>query len=315
MSDARNLTGNDIEKWFKGFALKAEILGKVDKSLEEIVRLFNLKLNNRLISARVFVNRDYPYGNEWIDRILEGRSLSTIRPEIKQEFSDYLLDRVLASDTILTVQNSEGRNIKIAVDVTWNLSEERAKLLKVQGRSTATNKSENDKNIPEVRKLLGIDKHLILVVNNQTDQLPSDEKLLSEIYSFVDAKAKTRSLDLTNLDPSERTNWRQSEAANPEQMWQKYSKGVQSKASNVIALEAAKRAFRDNHTPEAVFQMLTHDPQYRQFLRRDSGNSKFADLHVRAIRAGAEVEVAKEQQQRKPQQNRGPERGMQGPEL
>ena len=312
---SKRLNGKELEDWFKDFAKRTGILNETPFKMEKIIGLLDEKLNQRLNYARTSIHNYFIDGQEWIEKTLNRQSLPYISEKVKNDFANRLADLAIGTDLVLKLKDTSGRAIQIAVDVTSNDMEVDNKLRKVRGYALPNSSSKINKNIPIVRAELGIDKHLVILLERTPGRLPSDEKLLEEIYSFAESVSVTRSLDLTNLDPSERTNWRQLEAANPEQMWQKYSKGVQSKASNVIALEAAKRAFRDDHTSEAVFLMLTHDPQYRQFLRRDGGDSKFADLHVRAIRAGAEVEVAKEQQQRKPQQSREPERGVDGPEL
>lgn len=305
------LNGPELEQWFKDFARKTGILVERPFEMESTIRLFNEKLNQKLNRARVFIHKDFDNGEDWIDRTIHRRSIPNLNSEVKTEFINRLADLVIGTDAVVQVKNTKGTNVKIAVDVTSNDEQADSKLKKVRGYSVSNQVSKANKNIPVVREELGISKHLILVLNNSTDQLPNAEKLLDVIYSLAESKSATRLADLKHLDERDRFNWRESEAADPSKMWQKYSRGINSKATNVIALEASKRALRDNHSPQAVLKMLTQDPQYRQFLRRDRGDCKAAETYANAILNSANIELSSQHEQ--PTSNKSKE--IDGPQL
>lgn len=306
---SRRLNGAELEEWFKDVARKAGILNETPFELEKTVRLFDEKLNHRLSWARTSIHKYFPDGEDWIDRTLHRRAIPNISAQLKHEFANRLADLVIGIDLVLQVKNTGGNTVQIAVDVTSNDREVDNKLRKVRGFSLPSSASKANKNIPLVREELGIDKHLVVLLERTPGRLPSTEKLLDVIYAFAESTSLTRKVDLTNLDTKDRTNWRQVEAADPARMWQKYTQGINSKASSVVALEAAKRAFKDNHSLEAILNMLTEDPQYRQFLRRDSGDRKAADTYAQSICTGAETAVASESSE----QSQAPR--VQGPQL
>ena len=74
-------------------------------------------------------------------------------------------------------------------------------------------------------------------------------------------------------------------------MWKKYTQAFNAKSTAVLGLEVAKHALRENHTPKAVLNMLTQDPQYREYLRRDGGDQTRADQHAQGILAKAQAEL------------------------
>ena len=312
---SRYLSGPDVEKWFKDFARETGILKEDHFEMEKTIRLFNEQLNQRFTRARKFITNDFVFGDEWIDKVLTSKPLPNITQQVKNEFANRLADLTIGTDTIIQVKNNGGDNKVIAVDVTTNDATVQEKVRKIRGQFEPGAVSNKNANIPNVRTALGVDKHFVALFERTRGKLPSQEKMLDVIYSFAEAESKTRFLDLTNLDPKDRYNWRQEYEADPARMWQKYSQGIQSKASAIVAVEAVKRAYREKHSPEAILRMLTHDPQYRQFVRRDNGDNKAAEFSARAIYQRAVILLAEEEQQQMPQRGQDVSRGMEGPRL
>lgn len=285
------LNGIEVEEWFKDFAQKSGILNDAPFRMEDIIRLFDDQLNYRLNRARVFIAKEYVDANEWINRVIEKKPLPFINERVKIEFSKRLADLTIGTDTVLQLKNNQGENVIIAVDVTTNDSEVQDKLSKIRGHSSNHTKNNKNENIPFVRNVLGIDKHIVLLLDRTKNKLPSYEKLLDEIYSFAEVQSKTRLIDLTKLEPKERYNWRVEYEADPERMWKRYTQSFNTKPTAVLGLEVAKHALRENHSPKAVLNMLTQDPQYREYLRRDGGDRTRADIHAQGLLGKAQAEL------------------------
>ena len=270
MPQPLELNGNELEKWFKSIAHKAGILDTRRFKLEEVVGLFHRDIPERFKLARMNIDLDYPYGNQWIDRILEGRSLQ-ISEKVKAEFTDKLLDLALATDAVVKGKNVEGKEIRVAVDVTWNKSKKNEKVQKIRGNSKPQKDGiEINKNIPKVRKQLGLDKHVVVLLENRTDQLPSPEKLFSEINTFAEGKALTKVINLRNLPLHERFNW-ESYACDPKKLWDECSPGIKERTATETSVTIAAKAMRKGHSPETVSQMMVHDPEYKRLLKLNQG--------------------------------------------
>ena len=288
---SKNLNGTEIEEWFKDFARKSGILKEDPFRMEEIIRLFDIHLNYRLNRARKFIGEDFVNGVEWIDNVIKKQSLPEISEKVKIDFSNRLADLVMGTDTVLQLKDSQGKDVKIAVDVTTNAPEVPDKLKKIRGYSSHESEHNKNENIPAVRSALGVDKHLIILLERTKNELPSHEKLLDAIYAFAKTTSKTRAVDLTSLDPKDRYNWRGEYETDPERLWKKYTQAFNAKSTAVLGLEVAKHALRENHTPKAVLNMLTYDPQYRIFLRRDNEDRTRADQHAQGILVKAQAEL------------------------
>ncbi|NJM67648.1 MAG: hypothetical protein HC851_19235 [Acaryochloris sp. RU_4_1] len=293
MSQLKHLSGQEVEEWFRDFAQKAGIADKRTHSLEEVVRLLDDKLQWRLSQARLNAFQPFPDGSEWIDRITQGRSLPFIPADTRQEFVQFLLDRVVAIDVALKVKNSNGIEVAIAVDVTTNATKEADKLRKIRGHpgNEEGRNANNNRNIPDVRTDLGYDKHVVLILNDDPENLPSYEKLIDSIYAFAESKSRTRVIDLKELQPNERFNWRQEYEADPERMWQQYSAGLNLRGSVATTEEVIRRAIQAGHNEQAILTMLTRDPQYRQIVRTDKGDSLRANNYAATIYHRAKPKV------------------------
>lgn len=292
---AKSLNGFELEEWVKDFARKAGILDEKPFNIEQTIVLFSNKLNQKLNWTRTEINKIFIDSDKWIAQAIDNKPLTEVSDQVKNDFINKLADLVMATDLVVQLKNSAGENIKIAIDVTSNDKELEDKLRKIKGYPTKNMVSKANKNIPEVRSELGIDKHLILLLNRTKTLLPSQEALFDTIYAFAESSSVTRAVDLSILDPKDRYNWRVEYEADPERMWKKYTQAFNAKSTAVLGLEVAKHALRENHTPKAVLNMLTQDPQYREFFRRDGGDRTRADLYAKGIldKAQAELEQAR----------------------
>jgi hypothetical protein len=287
----KRLNGFELEDWVKNFAKKVDILNEKPFKAEQTIILFNQRLNQRLKGARSKIEEYFVEGERWIDSVLNNQPLTGLSGHVKNDFVNRLADLVMATDLVVKVKNSTGQDIQIAIDVTSNDLEIEKKLKKIRGQSTSEIFSKANKNIPEVRATLGIDKHLILLLNRTNTLLPSHKTLLDAIYAFAESPSITRTTDLSTLDPKDRYNWRVEYEADPERMWKKYTQSFTTKPSALPGLEAAKHALRENHSPKAVLNMLTQDPQYREYLRKDGGDRTRADTHAQGTLAKAQAEL------------------------
>jgi hypothetical protein len=287
----QTLNGFEIEEWVKAFAKKSGILNETPFIAEQTILLYSNKLNQRLNWARPEINKLFIEGDKWLNQAINNQDITGISEKVKNDFINKLADLVMATDLVVELKDSAGKTVKIAIDVTSNEKELEDKLRKIKGYPTRNMVSKANKNIPEVRTELGIDKHLILLLNRTKTLLPSHANLLNTIYTFAESPSVTRAVDLSTLEPKDRYNWRVEYEADPERMWKKYTQAFNAKSSAVLGLEVAKHALRENHTPQAVLNMLTQDPQYREFLRRDGGDRTRADLHAQGTLAKAQAEI------------------------
>lgn len=111
--------GELAEEWVKEFARSNRILSKQDYPLERAVIAFDDKLQLRLHSARLHIDKHFSFANEWLDLILAGKSLpERSSQQTKIELTHKLLDLVLATDLIVALKDSRGQERSIAIDVT-----------------------------------------------------------------------------------------------------------------------------------------------------------------------------------------------------
>jgi hypothetical protein len=270
---------------------KSGILDETPFITEQTIVLYSDKLNQRLNWARPEINKLFIDGDKWLNQAINNQDITGVSEKVKNDFINKLADLVMATDLVVQLKNSAGKIVKIAVDVTSNEKELEDKLRKIKGYPTKNMVSKANKNIPEARTQLGIDKHLILLLNRTKTLLPSYKTMLNAIYSFAESPSVTRAVNLSTLEPKARYNWRLEYEADPERMWKKYTQSFNTKASAVLGLEVAKHALRENHSPKAVLNMLTQDPQYREYLRRDDGDRTRADLHAQGTLAKAQAEL------------------------
>lgn len=201
MSAPRRNLGTEVEAWLKDFSRTSGILSRQDIPLEKVVRELDNLLQRRMADGRLFIANELPFAQDWIDRILSGKVLPAgSSEEAKAELKRKLLDYVLATDVIVSLRSNAGREYQIAIDVTCDPSKETEKLNRIQGRREDGDPGgfNRNTNLPTVRKALGIDKHLILIVKH--DNLPSNEVLLNELYQFANTNARTRLINLYDVE-------------------------------------------------------------------------------------------------------------------
>lgn len=281
MDEPRRLTGEELENFFKDFAKQAGILESKVSTLEDVVKLFEAKLPYKFAKAERFVKDDYPSAGEWFDKILNRRTLPLIREDIKEKLTNRLLDLVIATDAVVKVRGNDGIEKKIAVDVTANYTKEQEKVDKIRGSSGPLSRPVNhNQNLPQVRKALGIEKHIILVMNNMTDNLPSFEKLLTEIYAFANVQSKTRVLDLRQLGNDQKLDWQRDIEEDPHRLWRLCSQSLTSKIPLERSIEVANRAISRGFTRDVILKMLTLDPEYKRLVTQNKGDRINADKYA-----------------------------------
>jgi hypothetical protein len=280
MRSADRLTGAETEKWFKKFTEDTSIDSTVDCRVELLVRLLDRELNSRLINAQIRIYKDLPKGGEWIDTILSGKTPNPFTELEKNRLLEYLCDKVIAIDGVVELIDNKGSPQKIAVDVTIKESEEQDKLAKIQGRPTSKQfkNAEDNRNIPAVRKILGINKHIVLVLNSYRHKLPSYDYLLNQLQSVANTKGNTKSLNLAEIPEGQRYIWTQTARVSPKQMWDRYSQGERNQTKAKISINACIKAIRAGYDREIVGEMLKNDPQCQAYIGRGKDNSaKYID--------------------------------------
>lgn len=284
MNEPRRLTGEELENFFKDFAIRAGILDTNISKLEDVVRLFESKLPYKFAKAERFVREDYPNASEWFHKILDQKALPPIREDIKEKLTNRLLDLVIATDAVVKVRGNDGIERKIAIDVTANSTKEQEKVDKIRGISGPLKKQVNhNQNLPEVREALGIEKHIILIMNNMTDKLPSFEKLLAEIYTFANVQSKTRVLDLREISNEQKLNWKRDVEEDPQRLWLQHSQGLTSKIPLERSIEVANRAIHRGFTKDVILLMLVLDPEYKRLVNQNQGDRINADKYASLV--------------------------------
>lgn len=275
--------GDLAEEWVKEFALSNRILSKQAYPLERVVIAFDNKLQLRLHSARLHIDKHFPFANEWLDLILAGRSLpERSSQQTKIELTHKLLDLVLATDLIVTLKDRRGQERSIAIDVTADPQKEPEKLNTIGGRRKDRDptKFNRNRNIPEIRETLGIDKHLVLVLN--PNYPPSYEQLLAELHGFANVSTRTRSINLwaeTN-DISRTSQQPQSSVLKPQELWQRYNQEITTSSDIQRQVAIAEKVLQDGLQAKLP-DILACDP-FVQKIQREQGGQK-ARKHIQIV--------------------------------
>lgn len=267
------LEGPEIEAWFNKFAETVGIATKEQYSMANLVNLLSRELPKRFQDACDNLYDTYAAGNDWVDSILIGTTEPSIPKDKKQEFCEYLLDKVLAGDSRIRINNAQGNPQHILLDVTGHPKKHKSKLDKVRGLPHPSDRNGENRNvnIPKVRKALGIDKHLVLVLNNDRRLLPSYEKLLSELQDFANGKSRTGCLDLRDVPEHERFI----EAPKTDAMAEVFRQLQESAADIPLAQQLtsiAKSSFLEGFEQSEVKAILTHHPYFQKYL--DTGQQR-----------------------------------------
>lgn len=297
--------GELAEEWVKEFARSNRILSKQDYPLERVVIAFNDQLQLRLHSARLHIDKYFPFANEWLDLILAGRSLpERSSQQSKIELTHKLLDLVLATDLIVALKDNHGQERSIAIDITADPQKEQEKLNTIGGRRKDRDptKFNRNRNIPEIRESLGIDKHLVLVLN--PNYPPSYEQLLAELHGFANVSTRTRSINLwsSTNDISRTSQQPQSSALKPQELWRRYNQGITTSSDVQRQVAIAEIACQDGLQAKLP-DILACDP-FVQKIQREQGGQK-ARQHIQVIIRAVSIKFeASEQPSPSPKQQR-----------
>ncbi len=288
--------GELAEEWVKEFARRNRILSKQDYSLEQVVIAFNNKLQLRLHSARLHVDKFFPFANDWLDLILNDRSLpERSSQQSKIELTHKLLDLVLATDLVVALKDNRGRTQEIAIDVTADPQKEQEKLNTIQGRrkDRDPNKFNRNRNIPEIRESLGINKHLVLVVNPNSP--PTYERLLAELHGFANVSTQTRLINLwvPNLEKSRSEQQSEISALMPQELWRKYNQGITTRSDIQRQVAIAQKALQEGLQAKLP-DILACDP-FVQKVQREQGGEK-ARKHIQIVIRAVNVKFEASQQ-------------------
>jgi hypothetical protein len=314
--------GLRAELYAKAFAKEARIASDIAVNTESTIKLLDRYNQHNLSWARMYLERrpemqTYPFVNDWIDSVIKGQDYpGRIDEPFKAQVKETLLDTAFATDLIVRLNDNRGKSQIIAIDVTVKLADKDSKLRKIRGQredGDSTKKFNPNGNYPKLRTMLAINKHIVLVMDAK--QYPSYATLLTEIYAVANQPAQTAALDLSQIKEvdaaqfiAERTVSQKLDSPN---LWAKYSQGVSS-VSAQLTIDVTKRAITAKHTKTEILQMLTDDPQYRQFAKRDKGDLTSANQYATAIfnKVVGDLSIKNDPEgpAQQPQQRRGPRR-------
>lgn len=314
--------GLRAELYAKAFAKEARIASDIAVNTESTIKLLDRYNQHNLTWARLYIERrpemqSYPFVNDWIDSTIKSQDYpGRIDEQFKAQVKETLLDTAFSTDLIVKVNDNRGKSQIIAIDVTVKPPDKESKLRKVRGQredGDSTKKFNPNCNYPKLRTMLGINKHIVLVMDAK--QYPSYETLLTEIYAVANQPAQTAALDLSQTQEIDAAQFIAEQMASKKpdspNLWAKYSKGLSS-VSVQLTIDVIKRAIAARHAKTEILQMLTDDPQYRQFVKRDKGDLSSANQYATAIFNKVVRDLASkadlEGPDQKLQQRRGPRR-------
>lgn len=195
----------------------------------------------------------------------------------KAKLAEKLLDLCAATDVILRLKDNHGKEHVIAVDVASNPNSEQKKLDIIRGKKDPKDAPgfNRNQNIGQVRQMLGISKHMILVIN--PDNPPDREQLLNRIYAFVNQPAKTGSINA--WDPT-LENQKAIPTQTPQDLWHKYNQEVKGNSPLQKQIVIAEKALQDGHDAKLP-DILACDPFVKQ-VQREQGTEK-ARYHISLV--------------------------------
>jgi hypothetical protein len=225
------ISGSDAEKLFNRFVHDLRIGCSIDSSPSnqlDFVQTLDSLLQNRLQDGTTLGDRPFPDQDEWIADIRVNKLPPALRDsELAGQWTAFLADRVLAMDSIIRINNNNGKAVIIGVDITVNPQTENLdkKLAKIRGLKTNPNTKFNaNKNIPKVRQALGIDKHIVLVLPGDTERFPSFDVMLDRLHAAANEPAQTKLINLAELPLEQTLDWQKHfEQVQPQNLWKFYS--------------------------------------------------------------------------------------------
>lgn len=120
-----------------------------------------------------------------------------------------------------------------------------------------------------------------------TDNLPSFEKLLTEIYAIANVQAKTRVLDLRHLSDNQKLDWQRDIEEDPQRLWLQHSQGLTAKIPLERSIEVANRAIGRGFNRDVILKMLVLDPEYKRLVNQNKGDRINADKYAGLVYARA----------------------------
>lgn len=285
--------GFRAELYVKRFAKEARIASDIPNSPEATIQLLDRYNQHNLTWARMYIERrpemeSYPQVNDWIDSVIKDqRYLGIADEQFKSTVKDTLLDTAFSSDLIVKLNDNRGQAQVIAIDVTVKRLDYDSKLRKIRGQredGDASKMFNPNRNYPKLRSMLGIDKHIVLVMDAK--QYPSYATLLTELYAVANQPSQTAALNLSDSQEIDAVQYfaeqRTVENVDQPNLWVKYSKGLSSNSVQ-LSVKVTNRAIAGGHTKQEILQMLASDPQYQLFVQKDQGDQARAQLYASGI--------------------------------
>lgn len=284
MADPNLMSGEQTEAWFRQFAEETGILHQPQYSLKEVVKLLDTQLPIRLKNARRNLYAEYPEGNEWIDTILKWKSDPQINSEVKSAFTLYLLDLALATDGLISLKDSQGEDILVAVDATNNPYKQEEKLNRIRGLPEEKDHDGHNRNlnIGSARTTLGINKHIVVILNQDGRLLPSYDKLLNELQAFANTPARTGVLNLQNVPEQDRFI-NQQLPESPKQTLGRYNQELNLKDPAQRINGIATRTYQEGLERETAIKVLLEDPFFQGMKSRPAQAQKLAAQAIERI--------------------------------
>jgi hypothetical protein len=285
--------GLRAELYVKGFAKEARIASDIPHNSEATIQLLDQYNQHNLTWARMYIERRremerYPQVNDWIDSVIKGQQyLGSADEQFKGTVKDTLLDTAFSTDLIVKLNDNRGEAQVIAIDVTVKEPDQDSKLRKIRGQredGDASKKFNPNRNYPRLRSMLGIDKHIVLVMDAK--QYPSYATLLTELYAVANQPSQTAAVNLSDSQEIDAVQFfaeqRKVEKVDPPDLWLKYSKGLSSHSVQ-LSTEVTSRAIAGGHSKQEILQMLASDPQYQLFVKKDKGDLTRAQKYASGI--------------------------------
>lgn len=150
-------SGFSIELWFIANMRRLRVLDQSPIALSTVMRVLDRYLPSKTQTASEYIN--------------------------DPDDVDCWLDLVLKTDCILIVENIDGQNQRVAIDVSANFDKSQSKFNEI-----------NQPSFFLARQELKIDRHWIVIVN--PEKLPEEDELNEVIYTTVDLEKKCVMIDL-----------------------------------------------------------------------------------------------------------------------
>jgi hypothetical protein len=285
--------GFRAELYVKEFAKEARIDSDIPNSPEATIQLLDQYNQHNLTWARMYIERRpemelYPQVNDWIDSVIKGQDfLGRIDEQFKSTVKDTLLDTAFSSDLIVKLNDNRGQAQVISIDVTVKRLDHDSKLRKVRGQredGDSSKKFNPNRNYPKLRSMLGIDKHIVLILDAK--QYPSYATLLTELYAVANQPSQTAAVNLSESQEIDAVQFfserHKVEIVDPPNLWVKYSKGLSSNSVQ-LSIEVTNRAIAGGHSKIEILKMLASDPQYLLFIQKDKGEVIRAEKYASGI--------------------------------